>query len=76
MAKKQQKHFEGALEALEAIIYELESGTLTLEESIKHYKNGIELAAFCSEALKKAEQEVYLLEKEGFKKVDGELANE
>lgn len=76
MAKKQQKHFEDALEALETIIYELESGNLTLEQSINHYKKGIELAAFCSDALKKAEQEVYLLEKEGFKKVDGEVENE
>lgn len=70
------KNFESALEALETIIYELESGTLTLEKSIKHYKTGMELAAFCSESLKKAEQEVYLLEKDGFKKTSGEVENE
>lgn len=76
MAKKEPKNFEAALEALETIIYELESGTLTLDKSIKHYKKGMELAAFCSEALKAAEQEVYLLEKEGFKKFDGDIENE
>lgn len=76
MAKKETKNFESALEALETIIYELESGTLTLDKSIKHYKKGIELAAFCTEALTKAEQEVYLLEKESFNKISGEIEDE
>ncbi|MGL4363215.1 MAG: exodeoxyribonuclease VII small subunit [Cellulosilyticaceae bacterium] len=73
MAKKQT--FETALTTLESLIYELEEGTLSLDDSIKHYKKGIELALFCEQALKKAEQEVYLLEQGGFQKINGELEN-
>ena len=76
MAKKKAESFESALASLETIIYDLENGTLTLEESINNYKKGMELAHFCSEALKKAEQEIFLLEKEGFKKIDGEIQDE
>ncbi len=76
MAKKDTKSFETALEALETIIYDLEGGTLTLDQSIKHYKKGMELAAFCSTTLQQAEQQVYLLEKEGFNKMNEDLADE
>ena len=51
MAKKIAKNFESAMEELEKLIYSLEDGSLSLDESIKTYKKGMELAAFCSEAL-------------------------
>lgn len=69
------KTFESALDALETIIHGLESGTLTLDESIKHYKKGMELAKYCSDTLKKAEQVVYLQE-DAIKSVDEEKENE
>lgn len=75
VAKAKTKTFEGSLDELESIIYELESGALTLDESIKHYKKGIELAKYCSDALKKAEQEVYVLEQDEIKKIDGDIEN-
>lgn len=74
MAKKA-KNFESAIEELEKLIYDLEEGSLSLDDSIKTYKKGMELAAFCSEALQKAEQEIYVLENNTFSKMNGEEAN-
>lgn len=72
MAKKTQKNFEGALTALQQIVSQLEAGELTLEESIKYYKEGMDLAAYCSSVIQKAEQEIYVYEQESYKKVEGE----
>lgn len=71
MAKKSQKKFETALQELEQVVDQLEKGTITLEESIKMYKEGMDLAAHCLTVLKQAEQEVYLYEQENYKKVQG-----
>lgn len=75
MAKKIAKNFESAMEELEKLIYNLEDGSLSLDESIKTYKKGMELAAFCSEALQKAEQEIYVLEHNAISKMNGEGNN-
>ncbi|MDF2613628.1 MAG: Exonuclease small subunit [Clostridia bacterium] len=72
MAKKTQKNFEGALLELENIVAHLEQGDVSLEESIKSYKAGMDLATYCLEILKKAEQEIYIYEEESYKKADGE----
>lgn len=72
MAKRTAKNFESAIEELEKLIYDLEDGSLSLDESIKTYKKGMELAAFCNEALEKAEQEIYILEQNTFNKLNGE----
>lgn len=72
MAKKAQKNFEGALAELEGIVAYLEQGDISLEESIKSYKEGMDLAAYCLSILQKAEQEVYVYEKESYKKIEGE----
>lgn len=76
MAKKATKDFESAITELEDIITELERGTVSLDDSIKKYKQGIELAARCSEILKKAEQEVYIYEQKSFKKFNEDNENE
>ena len=75
MARKIAKNFESAMEELEKLIYSLEEGSLSLDESIKTYKKGMELAAFCSEALQKAEQEIYVLEQETISQMNGEESN-
>jgi len=72
MAKKAQKNFEGALLELESIVAHLERGDISLEESIKNYKDGMDLAAYCLTTLKKAEQEIYVYEEESYKKLEGE----
>lgn len=47
--------YEEAVTKLEDIVSNLESGELSLEESIKCFEEGTKLAAFCSDILKKAE---------------------
>jgi len=61
MAKK--RTFESGLEELESIVERLESGELALDESIALFKRGTELAEFCAEKLRDAEQSVKQLTK-------------
>ena len=43
----------------------LESGELSLEESLKSFESGIKVARECQQALKAAEQKVELLTRQG-----------
>jgi exodeoxyribonuclease VII small subunit len=61
MAKR--KTYEEALSRLEEIAQLMEDGTIGLEQSVKLYKEGVELSLFCSKKLNEAEQEVSLLQK-------------
>jgi exodeoxyribonuclease VII small subunit len=54
--------FEAALAELETIVSEMESGTLSLEASLKAYKRGAQLLQFCQFALRDAQQQVKVLE--------------
>ncbi len=47
--------FEEALKNLETLVKELESGTLSLEDSVTKYNEGIRLAKYCHDLLKNAE---------------------
>jgi exodeoxyribonuclease VII small subunit len=58
MAKK---IFEDSLAKLEKITEELESGDLSLEESLKKFEEGVKLAEFCNGKLDEAQQKVTLL---------------
>jgi len=63
MAKKT---FESALQKLEKITEELESGELSLENSLKKFDEGVKLADFCNAQLTDAKAKVeILLEKNG-----------
>lgn len=53
-----EKTFESALEELESIVKELESGNVDLDSAIKKYTEAMELAKFCSEKLKDATDKV------------------
>jgi exodeoxyribonuclease VII small subunit len=58
--------FEQALAQLEKLVDDLESGELSLEDSIKAFEKGIELSRLCRQKLEKAEDRVRkLLEKSG-----------
>ena len=46
--------FEELLKQLNSIVTELESGELSLEESIEKYKRGMELSKLCKEKLQEA----------------------
>lgn len=53
--------FEAAMEALEEIAAQLEGKTLPLHEAVELYKQAMDLALFCEEALGKAKKEVQQL---------------
>ena len=59
--KKTDINFEKALEELEGIVEDLESGDLSLENSLKSFEKGIKLARQCQEQLSKAELQVQKL---------------
>lgn len=54
--------FESAMAELEKLVNEMESGKLTLEDSLAAYKRGAELLAFCRTRLEDAQQQVQVLE--------------
>lgn len=61
MAKE---NFESNLINLEKIVSELESGNLSLEESLEKYKKGIELVKKCNTIIENGEKEVQKLTEE------------
>lgn len=54
-------HFEQSITELEEIVRQLEKGELTLEESLKQFEKGINLARHCQNALNQAEQKIETL---------------
>ena len=65
-AKAKYKDYETAMERLEAITEELEAGDPKLEEAIKLYTEGLEIAKFCNVKLTEADQKIKILaEKNG-----------
>lgn len=61
VARKKPVQFEKKLEELEDLVEALESGGLSLEESLKAFEQGIKITRECQEALTEAEQKVNLL---------------
>ena len=55
--------FEKALEKLEKIVEDLESGNLPLDEALKQYEEGVKLSRNCSEKLSQAEKKIQILTK-------------
>ena len=56
------KNFESALAELETIVTQMESGQMTLEQSLTAYKRGTELLQYCQKTLGEAEQQIRLLD--------------
>lgn len=56
--------FEGALTELEQLIEQLESGDLSLDDSLKAFEAGVKLTRECQKQLSKAEQKVQKLVQE------------
>ncbi len=55
MARKKMT-FENAMESLEEIVNQLESGDIPLNELIDKYNEGMKMSAFCLAELTKAEK--------------------
>lgn len=62
MAKsKKPLDFEQALGELESLVQSMESGDMTLEESLQAFERGVQLTRECQRALASAEQKVEIL---------------
>ena len=57
--------FEKALERLETIVEEMESGKLSLEDMMKRFEEGQGLVKVCSTKLNQVERRIEILVKEG-----------
>ena len=53
--------FEEAMQALEAVVSQLERGDVALEQSIALYQRGADLKAHCGAKLRDAEEKVELI---------------
>ena len=54
-------NFEKAMDRLEAIVEQMESGKLPLEDLIVRYEEGMNLVKVCQERLTKAEQKIEII---------------
>jgi exodeoxyribonuclease VII small subunit len=63
------KKFETALEDLEQVVEQLESGKLSLEDSLAAFEKGVGLVRYCNEKLNEVEKKIELL----IKDKDGKL---
>jgi exodeoxyribonuclease VII small subunit len=62
MPKKQT--FETALQKLEQIVKDMESGNLSLEDAVAKYEAGIKQSKFCIDYLDKIEKKISLISPE------------
>ncbi|MCR4688622.1 MAG: exodeoxyribonuclease VII small subunit [Saccharofermentans sp.] len=56
--------YEEAIEELRKVVATLNEGKVSLDESIKLYQRGIELASLCDKKLKEVEEKVNIINKE------------
>ncbi len=62
------KAFEASLEELKTIVEQMESGSMTLDESLQAFERGVELTRQCQGALTAAQERIQILTR-----VDGAL---
>jgi exodeoxyribonuclease VII small subunit len=60
-AKPAELNFEKAMDRLEGIVEQMESGKLPLEDLIVRYEEGMNLVKVCQERLTKAEQKIEII---------------
>ena len=59
-----EKSFESSIKSLEKIVEALENDDITLEDSIKKYKEGIQLVNSCNDAIDRIEKELIIITEE------------
>lgn len=64
--------FETALAELEAIVSQMETGSLPLDQSLAAYEKGVRLARFCQSRLDVAEEQVKVLQGDLLRPLDAE----
>jgi exodeoxyribonuclease VII small subunit len=60
-SKAKDLNFEQALGRLEQIIEKIDSGSISLEQGLEHYAQGMELIQQCRSVLNRAEQQIQRL---------------
>ncbi len=60
-SRKKAVDFEQKLNQLESLVNDMEKGSLTLEDSLKAFEEGIKITRECQQALKEAELRVDML---------------
>lgn len=70
--------FEEAMKELETVVSRLESGNISLEESISLYKKSIELSGICNKILNDAKQSIEIIKNENFEdnEIDADVITE
>src|SRR3954451_22645389 len=58
-------NFETAMDRLEKIVEQMESGKLALEDLIVRYEEGMKLVKVCQERLASAEQKIEIIARDG-----------
>lgn len=58
---QEDQSFESAMLELEELVSKIETGNLSLEDSLKEFEKGIKLSRVCQTALKDAENRVKIL---------------
>ena len=56
--------FESALDDLEQVVEQLESGELSLEDSLAAFEKGVGLVKFCNQKLNEVEKRIEMLVKD------------
>lgn len=64
MAKEKERSFEESVRELEQVVRGLESGELTLDESLKFFEQGVKLSRECEAKLSQAKGKVEMLVKQ------------
>ena len=70
MASKENKTFESALEDLEQVVEQLETGELSLEAALAAFEKGVGLTKYCYQKLDEVEKKIEVLTKDK----DGKLS--
>src|SRR5436853_6896655 len=60
-AKKPETSFETAMERLEKIVEEMESGKMLLEDLLVRYEEGMKVVKVCQDRLANAEQKIQII---------------
>ena len=68
--------FELALGELEGIVQRMESGALSLEQSLADYRRGAALIAWCRKSLSEVQQQVRILEADLLRPFEPDEADE
>jgi len=68
--------FETSLNELESLVEQMETGKLSLEETLQHFERGVQLTNLCQKALSEAEQKVETLQSKALSQLNNHSSEE